>query len=83
MVRLELPISDVILEAVGLSPDPNLDIMSRLWEAAPASSIVVSALTTGNPTLLSENNEAAPASSTVVSALTTGNPTLLSENNAE
>ena len=45
MGRLELPISDAILEAVGLSPDPNLDIMSRLWEAAPASSIVVSALT--------------------------------------
>ena len=44
MGRLELPISDAILEAVGLSPDPNLDIMSRLWEAAPASSIVVSAL---------------------------------------
>ena len=28
--RLELPISAAVL-AVGLSPDPNLDVMSRLW----------------------------------------------------
>ena len=47
--RLELPISEMVLEAVGLSPDPNLDIMSRLWEAAPASSIVVSALRSRAP----------------------------------
>ena len=32
-----------VLEAVGISPDPNLDIMS-IREAAQASSIVVSAL---------------------------------------